>query len=182
MREAGTYLVIANPRSFASLPEYCNDGPPSSLLVTGLSDSGAQTHAAQNMLSIQFETQEVDDPNIIILKTFEEYLRRSPVSATANSGPAFAAPSRPSAALEAPVESVHISAHSSDSGPSKLDEARSGGRDAHLLQHYRSHISEHVIKVGSRKAEEDPFEIQARTFPPVSLPIYAAVDMTLNYT
>jgi hypothetical protein len=70
----------------------------------------------------------------------------------------------------------------SDSGLSRLDEARSGGRDAHLLKHYRLHISEHVIKVGSREVEEDAFEIQARTFPPVSLPGCAAPNMAFDCT
>jgi len=180
MQEPGTYLVIANPSSFASLPEYCEDGPPSSLPVSAPSDSGAQIHLAQNPLGTQFATAELDDPNIIILKTFEDYIRRSPVSAITKSGPVFATSSQPPAAFETLAESVHFSGHSGDLGLSRLDEARSGGRDAHLLKHYRSHISEHVVKVGSREVEEDAFEIQARTFPPVSLPSCTAPDMAFD--
>jgi hypothetical protein len=182
MQEPGTYLVIANPSSFASLPEYCEDVPPSSLTVSAPSHSGTQMHPAQDTLGIQFPAEEPDDPNIIILKTFEDYLRRSPVSTITKSGPVFATSSHPFTAFETPAESVHFSGHSTDSGLSKLDEARSGGRDAHLLEHYRSHISEHVIKVGSREVEEDAFEIQARTFPPVSLRNCAASDMAFDCT
>jgi hypothetical protein len=181
MREPGTYLVIANPSSFASLPEYCEDGPPKSLPVSAPLDSGAQMHLAQNTLGDHFAIEELDDPNIIILRTFEDYVRRrSPVSSATRSGPVFASSLQPSTAFETPVESLHFSGHSSDSGLSRLDEARGGGRDAHLLKHYRSHISEHVIKVGSREVEEDAFEIQARTFPPVSLPGCVAPNMALT--
>lgn len=182
MREAGTYLVVANPSSFASLPEYRNSELSSSLPTSDPSDSGAHIHRAQNTFGVQFATEELDDPNIIILKTFEDNLRRSPVSAVTNSGPVFAMSTQPSTALETPAGSIHISGHNSDSGLSKLDEARRGGKDAHLLEHYRSHISEHVIKVGLREAEEDVFEIQARTFPPVSLPGYAAPDIAFDCT
>lgn len=182
MREPGTYLVIANPSSFASLPEYCEYEPPNSLLVSAPSDSGAQMHLAQNTLGVHSATKEPDDPNIIILRTFEDYVRRNPVSAITRSGPVFATSSQPSPAFETPAESLHFSGQSSDSGLSRLDEARSGGRDAHLLKHYRSHISEHVITFGSREVEEDMFEIQARTFPPVSLPGCAAPNMAFDCT
>jgi hypothetical protein len=182
MRAPGTYLVIANPSSFASLPEYCEYRPPNSLPVSAPSDSGAQMHLAQNTLGVHCATEELDDPNIIILKTFEDHLRRSPVSAINKSGPAFDTSSQSSTAFKTLAESVHFSGHSSDSGLSRLDEARSGGRDAHLLKHYRLHISKHVIKVGSREVEEDAFEIQARTFPPVSLPGCAARNMAFDCT
>jgi len=182
MREAGTYLVVVNPSSFASLPGYCNSERPSSLEASDPSDSGAHIHHTQNTFGIQSATEELDDPNITILKTFEDYLRQSPVSAITNSGHVFATSSQPSTALETPAESVHISGHSSNLGLSKLDEARRGGRDAHLLEHYRSHISEHVIKVGSRDVEEDVFEIQAHTFPPVSIPSSTIVCMAFDCT
>jgi len=180
MREPGTFIVIANPSSFASLPEYCEEGPPNSLPVSAPSESGAQMHLAQNTLDVHFATEELGDPNIIILKTFDDYLRRNPVPAITKSGPVLATFSQPSTAFEIPVKSVHFSGHSSESGLSRLDEARSGGRDAHLLKHYRSHISERVIKVGSREVEEDVFEIQARTFPPVSLSGCATSNMAFD--
>jgi hypothetical protein len=182
VREPGTYLVIANPSSFASLPEYCEGEPPNSLNVSAPSDSGAQIHLAQNTLGIHFATEDLGDPNIIILKTFEDYPPRSSPSAITRPGPVLATSSQPFTAFETLAESVHFSGHSSDSGLSRLDEARSGGRDAHLLRHYRSHISEHVIKVGSRGVEEDAFEIQARTFPPVSLSGSVAPNMAFNCT
>jgi hypothetical protein len=182
MREAGTYLVVTNPSSFASLPEYCSGEPTSSLLAPDMFNSCARIPRAQQNFDTQFATEEPHDPNIIILKTFEDYQRRSPVSTIVNLGPVFATSSPPPTALETLVQSIHFSGHSSNSGLSKLDEARRGGRDAHLLKHYRSHISGHVIKVGSREVEEDIFEIQARTFPPVSVPHYTAAGMTYDCT
>jgi hypothetical protein len=132
------------------------------LIVHGCND-------ASNKLSIQPTAEGSDDPNIVILKTFEEPLRRSPVSPSTRSVPLFApSSSQPATAPETPAKIIDASVHGNETSFSKLDQARSGGRDAHLLVHYRSNISQRVIKVGSHEVEEDAFEIQARTFPPVS--------------
>jgi hypothetical protein len=167
LREPGTYLVVANLNSFASLPEYGGDDMSNSRIELVDLTKSAMLHSASNKLSTQTTEDESDDPNIIILKTFEEPLRRSPVSPRARSAPPFAHLSQPGTAPETPAESIHASVHGSDASVSRLDQARSGGRDAHLLAHYRSKISQRVIKVGSQEVEEDEFEIQARTFPPV---------------
>jgi hypothetical protein len=48
-----------------------------------------------------------------------------------------------------------------------LDIARNGGKDAELLQHYRTVISPKIIRT-TMAGGEDLIEIQARTYPPVS--------------
>jgi hypothetical protein len=48
---------------------------------------------------------------------------------------------------------------------SRLDIARAGGRDFELLEHYRTAISRHIAH---RIGNEDIFETQARSYPPVS--------------
>lgn len=107
--------------------------------------------------------ENLDDPNIKILEIFEDSVRH-PVSPITKLG-LFSG-----VASSTLVETHRATAHiPSLEGVklSKIDEARNGGRNAHLLQHYRSHISPHVIKVGLQDIDEDIFEIQARTFPPV---------------
>jgi hypothetical protein len=52
-----------------------------------------------------------------------------------------------------------------DPNRSNLDNARAGGRDSELLQHYRTCISHHIAE---RIGDEDVFETQARNYPPVS--------------
>lgn len=165
LQEPGTYLVVVNPSSFASLPEYSEDdlSNPSRMIVPaggGGSFYGGSTDDPST-------TAKIKDPNIVIIKKFEDPLRRSP-------------------ALPGPSTGLHSTTTASQTlGPlelrgqplgfstpdepflSRLDQARSGGRDAYLLQHYRSNISSRVIKVGSQHSNEDLFEVQARTFPPV---------------
>jgi hypothetical protein len=46
-----------------------------------------------------------------------------------------------------------------------LDIARNGGKDAELLQHYRTVISPKIIRT-TMAGGEDLIEIQARTYPP----------------
>jgi hypothetical protein len=164
LREPGTYLVITNLSSFASLSEYGGVNISTSPRTSAPHTYSAQLHGGSSNLSVQPAAEESEDPNIIILKNFEEPLRRSPASPSARSAPAFApTSSRPARVPETP------SVHGSEASLSKLDLARSGGRDAHLLAHYRSNISQRVIKVGLEEVEEDVFEIQARTFPPVRI-------------
>jgi hypothetical protein len=126
---------------------------PSSPLLTHL-------HVSSNNLSTYTAAKESDDPNITILKIFEE-----PAS------------SQPATAPKTSAESIHASFHGNNARPSKLDQARSQGRDAYLLTHYRSNLSQRVIKVGLQEVEEDIFEIQARTFPPVSF--FSRLHVTL---
>lgn len=67
----GTYHVVVTPDSFSSLPEYADEEPqPAS--VCRASATNSPTSAARS----EFSTHE--DPNVIILKTFEDATRRSP--------------------------------------------------------------------------------------------------------
>lgn len=161
----GTFVVVANPKSFARLPEYCEEDSPIPSAIPTPASSGTRSHdRSTNRFASRNRVEGLDDPNITILEIFEDPVRRpvSPVTRLGSfSGVASSALFEPhiAAALIPNLEGLKLS---------KIDEARSGGRNAHLLQHYRSHISPHVIKVGLQDIDEDVFEIQARTFPPVS--------------
>jgi hypothetical protein len=60
-----------------------------------------------------------------------------------------------------------------------LDIAQNGGKDAELLQHYRTVISPKIRRT-TIAGGEDLIEIQARTYPPVSDRDLCLFRMVLN--
>ncbi|KAJ5040090.1 hypothetical protein NUH16_009891 [Penicillium rubens] len=67
----GTYLVVMTPDSFSSLPEYADDAIEK---ARSNSTSERRSSAASSPAS----AAKGDDPNVVILKTFEDVTRRSP--------------------------------------------------------------------------------------------------------
>lgn len=72
-RSPGTYHVVMVPESFASLPEYAEDTDKLSLHEIPEYHSATASPTASKAGS---ETEE--DPNVVIVKTFEDASRRSP--------------------------------------------------------------------------------------------------------
>jgi hypothetical protein len=166
MREPGTYVVVSNPSSFSSLPEYSEEysGNPSTTLgMDNCSDlfHKATTGSVHNIPT----TGDPGDPNVVILRIFEEPLRRASITSIAavhNNSTSKTSQRNNSVVISHPaVQSYHMM--------SLIEAARNGGRDAGLLLHYRTSISQHIIKVGSQDVDEDLFEIHARSYPPVRL-------------
>lgn len=161
-------MVIANPSSFASLPEYCEEDEVTDESVAAIYSVPGRALFYGNIdktpLPSTAHTDPVD-PNTIILKTFEDALGRLPV---------LSSPADPKSIADSITTTAPLSQQSRPWSPShttppmsRIEEARNGGRDANLLDHYRRFISHRVIHVGIQDSREDSFEIQARVFPPV---------------
>lgn len=178
LQNPGTYHVIANPSSFFSLPEYQDDNPLNAGSITGSTYSNYDPD--DESASYAGSLDDPEDPNIVILKSFEEMPRRLPtLSSNFSTNPASPASSQVSvshtsssttqANVRAPVES----------NTSMLDTARSGGRDNLLLQHYRVAISPRIFHLARSDRDEDLFETQARTYPPLfhAMMALAALDI-----
>jgi len=162
-RDPGTFVVVANLTSFADLPEYRDESLGS--LRRGSTYSEGDTDG-QTSLSGSI-AEESDDPNVVILKTFEDPFRIAPTPL----------PYRPSAALVSPTISLSSSyqqtlprrdsSYINSTQVSLLDAARQGGKDAELLHHYRTKISPKIIGIWNAQGDEDLFEAQARGYPPL---------------
>lgn len=164
LHQPGTYHVIANPSSFASLPEY-RDGQS---MVHFEQDGNDETPGISRK-----NLGDNEDSNTVILQTFEDTSRRGSI----NSFRLVASPPSPVAIAGPPTHRPHYShevttsRHSSTSqqNASKSDLSRYGGRDAGLLEHYEMMVAPRILKRerSNTNEEEDIFETEARTYPPV---------------
>lgn len=133
LTQPGTYHVIVNQRSFSNLPEYATEAS-----VADIPDS-PKTDA------------ENDDPNVIVLRKFETFeepiakLTTQTLRTTINS-PATLTTIKLSGAST--PQDYSTNSFSDLSQLSLLEQAQNGGTDSHLLQHYRSTISHHVVQIG----------------------------------
>lgn len=161
-RDPGTFVVVANLATFADLPEYWGEPLGDTHRGAGYSQCEGHNNIPTSLTGSIIE--QVDDPDVVVLKTFEDPLR----------SPALL-PYRPRANLVSlsisPMSSCRQALQvgaSFDSGTvSLLDAARQGGHDAELLHHYRTTISAQIFKIGKSQADEDIFEVQARNYPPL---------------
>ncbi|KAJ5611540.1 transcriptional regulator family: Fungal Specific TF [Penicillium herquei] len=71
----GTYHVVVVPDSFSTLPEYADDLEKPMVTSTEVSNS-----VANSPISGYKPVNQSNDPNVVILKTFEDATRRSPSS------------------------------------------------------------------------------------------------------
>ncbi|KAG4410714.1 hypothetical protein IFR04_016148, partial [Cadophora malorum] len=160
-RNPGTFVVVANLTSFADLPEY--QGEFLGNLHHGTTNS---EYEGVNIDPTPLDggmTDEVNDPNVVILKTFEDPFMRAPATLHDRPRPATV----PS--LISPASSCRQTSEASfdSSTISLLDAAQRGGKDAELLHYYRTTISPQIIKIGKSQVGEDIFEVQAREYPPL---------------
>jgi hypothetical protein len=74
LQNPGTYHVIANPRSFVSLPEHRDGSAP----VSGSTLGSTYATFGPNDESDSYtgSIDDADDPNVVILKSFDETPRR----------------------------------------------------------------------------------------------------------
>jgi hypothetical protein len=150
--QPGTYHVIANPRSFESLPEY-RDANISNLEAGRTFLEYGQHPAVENL-----DTADRENPNIVVLRTFEDMPRRASVQTTHRHIP------QPLSPL---LERHSARRHSSDINQVVPLLEERGGRDETLLEHYRRAISPQILRRELPDGEEDIFIMQARSYPPV---------------
>lgn len=161
LHQPGTYHVITNPRSFESLPEYRDTS-------TSASESGRTTlpfREPRGREDLNTSGRDDDNPNIVILKTFEDMPRRASVQSTYRHA---AQPSSP-LLLSSPLLEHHTARrHSASDDPHHAAQlVGHGSRDEILLEHYRRTISPQILRRELFEGEEDIFILHARTYPPV---------------
>ncbi|CZR50832.1 uncharacterized protein PAC_00706 [Phialocephala subalpina] len=186
MHQPGTYHVITNPRSFASLPEYRDGGLSmigggQSLVHFGQDGSNETSGMSQNYLG------DDEDPNTVILQSFDDTSRRGSINSfrLVTNAPSPIAYSGSLSRRPHSSHEVSTSRRSSTSqqNTSKLDIAPSGDRDAGLLEHYRRTLSQKIFKRErpDGDGDEDVFEIEAKTYPPLFHAIMALSELTLAH-
>ncbi|KAE9381423.1 hypothetical protein N431DRAFT_321494 [Stipitochalara longipes BDJ] len=172
LKEPGIYFVVANPRSFELLPEYrdstISEVDPTQTILT-LGRSHKEQFPVSNSSSSTI--QDIGDPNTIILRAFEEPARRGSTQL-----PTIPSTPLSSYAFPSIYPSQDHPRQLLDSITSNLDNARAGGRDSELLQHYRTVVSHHITE---RIGEEDVFETQARNYPPLFHAMMALAALSL---
>ncbi|KAL2064833.1 hypothetical protein VTL71DRAFT_3973 [Oculimacula yallundae] len=163
-REPGTFVVVANLTSFSDLPEYRVESSGSTRRASGYSDYEADNDG-HNSLSDSIH-EEGDDPNVVILKTFEDPFRKPPTPVSFRPIAMPVSPSIPYASSYKQQLPGEARPHFIPNTLSLLDTARQGGKDSDLLDHYRTIISPQIIRIG-KSQDEDMFEIHARYYPPL---------------
>lgn len=212
LQDPGTYHVIANPRSFESLPGYRDDSPTSREASQRLSRSPSiQVERDTAGDATTFEAGEGEDPNVVILKTFEDPVgptrRGSTQSSRGSAQLSRRSITNPSSSASSQLSFTGTPRSASQLRPSPphdqhlsmLDVASNGGRDAQLLVHYRTKISPLIFRdgpssnqrlvrtspsstgSGSSGRNEDIFEAEARTFPALFHAMMALAALSLAY-
>lgn len=156
-----------------SLPAYRDEKtsvPGSSQSFASLSPA-ADEHDASSNLPVS-PIDDPDDPNVVILKVFEEPTRKGPsqLSNRSTTSPASPVLSPTSTATTSRLVPQPNTVHTDGQNAPVLDIAHNGGWDAQLLQHYRTVISPYILRAQRPEDRQDLFELQAQTYPPVSNP------------
>jgi len=176
----GTYHVVVNPDSFASLPEYSEEADDE-LEIRHHSFGGESGTASLNRRrhrrdrNGELACKETDDPNVVILKKFEESTPPMPGYWTGSSPTACSTDSKPPSEFGSPsLELAEMLHHSS------LNRAvNQHGEDERLLSHFRRVVWRHLVQMEPHRDflapdslsvyGADIFEREAATFRPVSL-------------
>lgn len=164
----GTYHVVVNPDSFSDIPEYVDkETSPASPASRG-SIQGSQRDSTGSSRGVSV-LQEPNDPNVVILRRFEDSSRRSQAQPSQfqevlGHSPYAITPASIRTATPLPPDSSISSA-----SPSSLQFM--GGQDEHLLSHFRvfvwpclAQVTPHGHDPGLAMVEEE-----ALRFPPVSI-------------
>ena len=188
-RNPGSYYLVANPSSFADFDEYKSsrhdrDSPKTTVLKRRGSEpddefSNSQTRFDEPNRDQSNETQTSNDPDIVILKIFEDDTLKlgSPTKAVVQSHSS----KTPTLSLPSSAGSAHHADHfkiSYDNTP-LMRMAYQDGRDHHLVFYYKTFVHRHLAQVhrdslgtssetGALSAP-DVFERQAASFLPVRL-------------
>ncbi|KAI9814741.1 MAG: hypothetical protein M1827_003007 [Pycnora praestabilis] len=190
-QEPGTFHVIVNPESFSDLPEYNDED--SSMAQSPTAPSASRTTSPERRSSINdvsLRSDTVGDPNTIILKKFEDPVRRLPSHLQSNPPQLSTSPASSSASIPQNMECLNV-ANEGVQGRSLFDVAKQNGHDAIYLDHYRNFIWPQIIQIprhssnnayeGDGDLGEDAFEREAATFPPLYHAIMALSALSLAH-
>lgn len=174
----GTYHVVANPDSFANLPDYADDTSSVDLNIQSLKIG--RSSATSPMLTPKDEPRssidENPDPNIVILETFEDSKNRSPVS---NSRRSRLSPASDITSVSTLASPTFFSTESQGPLSRSPIAAMYSNQEELLLAHFRSVVWRQLIQGQASHELFSPistpvtpgievFEHLASSFPPVS--------------
>ena len=184
----GTYNVVVNPESFQHLPEYTDDLDVKGLrlsplrrgsLAASMASSLGRESVVDGAQQIDGMSNRSDDPDIVILRRFEDASRRATLQWKDSRSPT--SPQIPTTLSE--VSPLTMDGHTEpDHTPSLMERAAEGGQDSNLLRHFRNHTWRQLAQVESEKntaqasnratrSGVEVLEHAARFFPPVSVHI-----------
>ena len=195
-RKPGTYQVIVNPASFVDYGEYRDkDGNGSSLgepiskypSSTQTPNDRLASHPFQFANTLTSNVQISDDPDIIVLKVFQDDSQKmtpSPGGLSAVQGRSSRASTLSNSStlsLGSSVSTIcqHMSParYAYENSP-LMQMAHPDGRDHQLIYYYKNFVYRHLLQVHRDSlgtpsetdsiSSADIFERQAVTFPPVS--------------
>lgn len=194
LKAPGTYHIIVNPSSFADLGEpsegdKTNDSPTANGSWSGLLRSeGIAEHLRSPILGAN-----VQDPDIVILRKFEDNTRRLPPwpthshSSTPKTAPltSFVSGSPSSSTSVSQRHDNSRRASAPDTSLSLLDTAIQRRQDDRLLSHYRNFVRRKTFDIWSRRnliswdegPTHDIFEPLFESYPPVGLLFRTAIDL-----
>ena len=209
-RKPGTYHVVVNPESFTDFEDYREKSHDESFLNTNLMrnhrKSTRSTNAPFGGSSFQLvdrstsSTHATSDPDVVVLKVFEDDSRRitpspsglSTVRGRSSRASTFSNSSTLSLSASILVAYQHRNPtlYSYDDSP-LMRMASSDGRDRQIINFYKNFVERHLLQV-HRDTLGAPFETgsissadvlerQAANFLPVSLPrSYSSRNVTLR--
>lgn len=183
----GTYYVIVNPESFSSLPEYADDASSVDLNIGHLKIRRGSSSTLSQKDDIH-SISEINDPNAIILDTFEDNTHRSSLANWRRTRLSPASDITSASILASPT-SFPAEQH----GSMTSDPAPAGysGQEELLLAHFRDVVWKQLIQGQSCHDLFSPlsspitpgveiFEELASTFQPVSRAIYPSLTSHAN--
>lgn len=161
----GTYNVIVNPGSFASLPEYGSTGIRPRRTSSNSAHSSLESNSPSSDSGRARRT--FNDPNIVVLSRFED------VSMTMGSLQGFSPNRRTSLPENMHRLEITVSPRGSSLPSSRGEFGGHSARDERLLVHYKGFIAKRIMPLGkyfyleTSSGREDPIVAEARNFPPV---------------
>ena len=190
LKAPGTYHIVVNPSSFTDLEERNGGDKEGNPTAKGSSGRLRSEGVAERLRS---PTISAEDPDIVILKKFEDNTRRLPPWPT-HSQPStpraipltsfvFASPSSSTSVLQRHDDSRRASAP--DTTSALLDTAIQRRQDERLLSHYRNFVRKKTFDRWSRRtlvswedeATHDIFEPLFESYPPVGCLFRTATDI-----
>lgn len=160
----GTYHVICIPESFSGLPEYAQCEPDGSKDLSSSPERGSSRHVVTEGAS------EVDDPNVLILRSFRD-ARANPYLSQRNSSQSPTSDPRESS-LSSVSAYTTVPDFAEEDRPCPLQP-----HEAFLLDHFRTATWRQIVpragifeNPSGYEINVDVFEQEAARFPPVSEP------------
>ena len=180
----GTYNVVVNPASFADLDEYRNSDDEASPSPKRRRLIMTSDHSSPIREQYRESSAEIADPGIVILKRFEDSIRKLPTLSALNTqfnfSPMQPLPSQGSshAPSMSPAQSLDMLSSPVSSSP-LLSVVPMSGTDYKLVTYYQTFVHRHLaqvhrdslgtsLEIGTFSSGE-VFEKEAVGFRPVSL-------------